>query len=772
MLTGAVSAQQVPPVIVPRPAPTPTPTPAAAPGETPSQFDVEADDRTRPVDFGDVLDITVPRYPEFTKQYAVGRDGSITLDIVGSLNVKGLTAPEVEQNLTTRLAEFVRHPEGVVVHITARRMIVRVLGHVELPGPKQVPRGSTVQEVLSAAGGVSVGAVLTSIVIRRNRDGWIESIPCDLKAYLEGRGTLPELDNGDEIFVPRMSLDENFSRPLTATDIGSATTPVKPPATLSVLGAVRLPGEVAWQEGGSLLAALALAGGTLDTADLSRVRRIPGGRGQPEICDLQSFLLKGGLLPTLRPGDVVVVPLKDTTGPMVRILGAVLKPTTMPLGPQSDVQQAVTAAGGNLPTADLHHVVVLRRHGTELERFEVDLEAVLRGGDPATLGPLEDGDTVFVPQLRSGVAISTTPAVPTVFVLGQVTRPGPYPLSDARTPVGALALAGGALLAADMEHITITHPPGTPGERSQVFDLRGYQSGAVAEMPALVDGDIIEVDTAQVTVVGEVLRVGPVPIRSGANLIDAIAGAGGPTVNADLGRVTISRREGAGSHAATFNLRLLLHPGEPGAALPAVRNGDVISVETMAPDARAVLVLGSVLRPGPVSVPDNGSSLLSVIAQSGGVIVTGDPSGVHVLRGGKGKAENVDLRAEAAMPQVFAGDVVMVDELGRPGLGALVVGGVTRQGWVSIGAQPRSLMDVIGLAGGVAENASLSNVRLIHANGEVAGVNLVALGADGGKAPLIRQGDIVIIGYKGIGRTLWDTLSQAAGVAGAISTIP
>ncbi len=765
LLVSGLAAQPLVPPIIPdlptRPAEQAQPPEAAAPAEA----DLGADSRTQPVEFGDTLDVVVPRYPEFSRAYPVGRDGSIVVDIVGPLAVRGLTAPQVEQLLVEKLAQWLRQPQGISVRIASRRMTVRVLGHVEDPGTKTLPKGASVQEALAAARGLSVGAVMTRIVIRRQRDGWIEELPCDLKAFLEGRSRLPELQPGDEVFVPKMAIAGPYARPVTTDDIAVAL----PSPKVLVLGAVRTPGELPLRDGISLPAALAMAGGALETADLARVRRIPAGQGAPEPFDVAAWLAGGGRAPLLQAGDVVVVPSRETVGPVVRVAGAVARPGPVQLLPGSDVQAALSAAGGALPAADLTRVQLHHRDGQQVVRDVVDLDRILREANPEALVAVRDGDTVFVPR-AAGVGVA---GVATVHVFGAVQRPGAYPLSETRSVVAALAMAGGPLPTADAERVAITRAPGVAGERLLSFDLRAYQAGRTDRLPELGDGDVVEVPNFEVTLAGEVTRPGALPLRPGTNVVEALAAAGGPSPTADLGRVVVVRRvaDGQPAQREVVNLRLYLAEldGQAPPPLPVLRSGDLVTVETMPTDARAVLVLGAVERPGAVSTGDEGISLVSALAQAGGLLPTADRAAVRVLRVSQGTNELVALSpvlaGKAPMPKVEPGDVVNVEETGRQGSGVLVLGSVGKQGWVSLGPGVNTVWEVIGAAGGIAPNAKISSVRWVHLGGKAETVDLTRY-MRGTPAPPMAEGDVLVVGYNAQTRPVWERILDLVPMVG------
>ena len=69
-----------------------------------------------------------------------------------------------------------------------------------------------------------------------------------------------------------------------------------------------------------------------------------------------------------------------------------------------------------------------------------------------------------------------------VFITGEVTKPGPYPLSGPRTVMQLIAVAGGLLEYADKDNIVVLRTDQRPAEKLQVQILgRVAGQGAGAE---------------------------------------------------------------------------------------------------------------------------------------------------------------------------------------------------------------------------------------------------------------------------------------------------
>ncbi|WP_276967995.1 polysaccharide biosynthesis/export family protein [Metallibacterium scheffleri] len=152
-----------------------------------------------------------------------------------------------------------------------------------------------------------------------------------------------------------------------------------------------------------LLDALALGGSVNFTnADLHGAYVIQGGHKLP--LDIGSLLLKGDLSQNvrLRSGDTVVVPAASTM--VAYVFGAVGKPGPVPfVNGRLGLLQALSSAGmdlGNLSSAELDDIRVIRSSGASGTFYVVDAARILRGR--AAPFQLESGDIVYVPATAIG----------------------------------------------------------------------------------------------------------------------------------------------------------------------------------------------------------------------------------------------------------------------------------------------------------------------------------------------------------------------------------
>jgi polysaccharide export outer membrane protein len=137
-----------------------------------------------------------------------------------------------------------------------------------------------------------------------------------------------------------------------------------------------------------------------------------------------------------------------------------------------------------------------------------------------------------------------------VSVLGQVNRPGRFPLETGNTRLSdVLALAGGATpTGADIVIVTGIRE-GKPFRRE--IDFPAIYIGNRAEDDLLIaGGDVIYVHRAPMFYVyGEAQRSGSYRIERGMTVRQALAQAGGPTQRGTDERVRLHRRSGDGQIA-------------------------------------------------------------------------------------------------------------------------------------------------------------------------------------------------------------------------------
>lgn len=161
---------------------------------------------------------------------------------------------------------------------------------------------------------------------------------------------------------------------------------------------------------------------------------------------------------------------------------------------------------------------------------------------------LRDGGFVKKPQVNIALVQVRGNQVS---VLGQVNRPGRFPLETGNTRLSdVLAMAGGATpMGADVAVLSGIRE-GKPFRRE--IDIPAIYIGNQTENDLLVaGGDVVYIHRAPMFYVyGEAQRSGSYRIERGMTVRQALSQAGGPTLRGTDRRIRIHRRDGEGKIAS------------------------------------------------------------------------------------------------------------------------------------------------------------------------------------------------------------------------------
>jgi len=192
-----------------------------------------------------------------------------------------------------------------------------------------------------------------------------------------------------------------------------------------IAGAVSTPGEYHYEKIPNILEIIREAGGALPEADLSGVTIIRQTNGKVDIIDVD--LLKqikdGDLskLPKLKAKDMINVPLstygvtaelmggQSFTGKNIYyIYGAVNEPGVKNLAEDIELVDAIAAAGGTTPEADLKNIRVVMKDVRFSSVLKFDFKNYSEVGRPARY-KLKPEDTIFIPYRRENAFFSRLP---------------------------------------------------------------------------------------------------------------------------------------------------------------------------------------------------------------------------------------------------------------------------------------------------------------------------------------------------------------------------
>jgi polysaccharide export outer membrane protein len=156
-------------------------------------------------------------------------------------------------------------------------------------------------------------------------------------------------------------------------------------------------------------------------------------------------------------------------------------------------------------------------------------------------------------------------AFQSVFVIGQVGRPGVVTTDEELSLGRVLTLAGGATSGAGSTVLVMQ--PAAPSERPTALDdaaARGFTFDLQADTGArLRDGDTVYVRAGgQIAIMGGVLNPGLYTFEPGMTVAAAIALAGGPREGASTKRTQISRFVNGERRTIDVDLGVVLTPGD------------------------------------------------------------------------------------------------------------------------------------------------------------------------------------------------------------------
>lgn len=314
---------------------------------------------------GDAVRVVVLGFPEYTSDYTVLSDGTISGIGFGRVASEGKTLAEVEQTITSRLRSLLVNPKVNVVMVAQRPEFVYVIRTepdlgTTTPGREggSVPFRSDldVRQVVAQIGTPSQPELFVTQVYRKGKA--FRTI--DLSRLIAG--------------------DRNeWNGPLEPGDV--ITIVPTPYVQIWVTGAVVEPGEFLMRHGATTDQAIARAGGKANVASAAAEELTVSIRRGPTTTTVTN--------PTeLRNGDTIVVtaPVKLS----ISVSGEVIRPGDYEVRSGTTVGAAVTAnAGGRTPLGSYDGVLLMRDRET----------LVLNLADPKSADyqtPLRESDSVFV----------------------------------------------------------------------------------------------------------------------------------------------------------------------------------------------------------------------------------------------------------------------------------------------------------------------------------------------------------------------------------------
>ncbi len=412
--------------------------------------------------------------------------------------------------------------------------------------------------------------------------------------------------------------------------------------------------------------------------------------------------IQTALARTLNNARVQVI-LKTAAPRQASILGAVFKPSPYDIKPDWRVLDLIAVAGGP---------------NTKVSRISA---SIVRDG---SIIPFNLADALSNPGGKSNIAVRPGDVVQLnaadfarqLTVTGNVISPGAFDLNENLTVPELLAQAGGIREGAALRRAHVLR-----AGRPIPLDLSEAQSGQLAPDSPLntfqfQPGDVLVVpeNTARVNVMGQIARPSSYPLpedRTQTSILNVMAQAGGPTEDADLTKVALTRTENGEATTQTINVKAIRDGNAPDTVF--LRDNDALFVPKY--DAR-VTITGPVDKPGAYTIQE-GQTLLSLLAEAGNPTREAALRKAYVLR--DGTQIPVDLYpalVEGAIDPKVAGfrlqrgDGIYIPNISEQ---VTVTGAVSKPGPYSL-TDDLTVVSLLARAGNQATNAALSRAYVIR----------------------------------------------------------
>jgi polysaccharide biosynthesis/export protein len=402
---------------------------------------------------------------------------------------------------------------------------VTVEGMVRRPAIYELKGEKTLDEVLALAGGILPTATLRHVEVQR------------VVAHKQRTMLSLDISNAQNPAEIEKQL-QSFT--IQDWDIVNIF-PIAPynQSAVYLEGYVLRPGKYSYQPGMKLTGLISSYKDLLPqpAGNYAEIIRLNPPDDHPSVLSfrLDEALANPAEAPVLEPMDTVRIfsAFDFANAPVVSVGGAVRNPGTFNTPGQIRLSDAIHLAGGVTPDAQLEDAQIYRYlPDSKLEVMSVNLGGAL-SGNPADNILLAPRDRIVVHQNPARV----DPA--SVFLQGEVARPGRFPLSADLRIADAIRLAGGFKRSADTATADLTrylvgNQKQVTGEHQNI-NLAAALAGDAQQNLVLHDGDVLTIRQvpswndigASVNVSGEVQHPGTYGIKPGERLSSVLERAGG-----------------------------------------------------------------------------------------------------------------------------------------------------------------------------------------------------------------------------------------------------
>lgn len=376
---------------------------------------------------GDVIQIYVWGYDEYNTTATVGPDGKITIPGLGDIYVAKLNREKVKKNIMEKLSEYIKEGAEVTVSVAQfNSQKIHIFGQVRNPKTITFLSPPSLLEVMVQLE-LTPEADLTAVKIIPANPEIRKPVTVDIAKVLKtgDASQLPELHSGDTIYIPRMDIEkpeetepkveETQTQPAPEairTQVQQPPVKEKESFIINVIGSVRSPSTIKFDEEPTLTEVLLKVGSVTDSVGLKDIRIV---RGDPTLGDkvinvnFEEYLTTGdaSLLPKLFSGDIIYIPditQDKTKEASITITGQVLRPGAYRISGTLNILDAILLAGGLNDSADTEMIKIRREPPDAYEEKIVNIDEFLNNVESSdTLEMVGPGYTVYVPLKRRPV---------------------------------------------------------------------------------------------------------------------------------------------------------------------------------------------------------------------------------------------------------------------------------------------------------------------------------------------------------------------------------
>jgi polysaccharide biosynthesis/export protein len=148
----------------------------------------------------DLIECFVYKEPELTTTTVVRPDGMISLPLIGEIRATGMTASELQVEITSKLLEFMADPVVSIIVKEINSPKISVFGEVRKPDVFPIKQRMTVLNAIALAGGFTEFAKRDRVIVLRIGSSGQERIKLNFERLIKD-GTPFYLQASDTVFV-------------------------------------------------------------------------------------------------------------------------------------------------------------------------------------------------------------------------------------------------------------------------------------------------------------------------------------------------------------------------------------------------------------------------------------------------------------------------------------------------------------------------------------------------------------------------------------------